>query len=72
MENQPIIHGFRDLREAEQVELNGGGVGLLIVGGILLAGATLAADEYVERKTGKDILSHIGDGLVALGNFLRD
>jgi hypothetical protein len=68
MEN--ISSKFTPLEQNAQLELNGGGV-LLVVGLITLgAAAGLAADEYVERTTGDDIATHVGNKISEFGNWI--
>lgn len=59
---------FVDLEERESTETNGGGIVLPLLGGVVLA---LVVNEVVERTTGKSIVTHIGNGLTTVGNFLK-
>lgn len=63
---------FAPINDEDSRKIDGGGAGLVILGGILIVGGTLAANEYVERKTGKDIAGHVGDAIKSLGNTLQE
>ncbi len=56
-----------DLNEQEQQDINGG-IGILGVVGLVMVG--IVADEVVERTTGSDIATHVGNGLTNLGNWI--
>lgn len=65
------MNKFIEINQNESINTVGGGVLLgtgLVLGGIA---AGLVGDEVVERKTGKDTIAHIGDGLEYVGDGLK-
>ncbi|CAM3713090.1 hypothetical protein [Marinicrinis lubricantis] len=57
---------FLELNEAEMVDTNGGGI--WAVAGAFVVG--IIVDEVVERTTGSDIATHVGNGLKAAGEWI--
>ena len=51
----------------ESMDTNGGAFWIPVLIGV---GVGLVANEVVERTTGKSIVTHIGNGLKAAGDFL--
>ncbi len=60
---------FTVLNHDEQLKVSGG-LGILGVVGLIAAGVIV--NEVVERTTGSDIPSHIGNGLQSAGNYLQE
>jgi len=58
---------FVELNENESMDTNGGAFWIPVLIG---AGVAIVANEVVERTTGKSIVTHIGNGLKAAGDFL--
>lgn len=56
-----------NIDEVELEDINGGG---LVAGAVIVVG-TLVVDHIVEEKTGKDIVSWTGTGLVEAGKGLQ-
>lgn len=56
-----------ELNDCESMETNGGAI---VVPFLIGAGVALVANEIVERTTGQSIVTHIGNGLIAAGDFL--
>lgn len=61
---------FVNLNEEELNDVNGGIIGYLIVGGVLVAGA-LVGDHYLSKNTGRDAIGWVGYGLDRAGNALQ-
>ncbi|MFC5988932.1 hypothetical protein ACFPXP_21215 [Marinicrinis lubricantis] len=61
-------NGFSELNELEMLDTNGGGI--WAVAGAFVVG--IIANEVVERTTGSDIPTHIGDGLSYIGGKLNE
>ncbi|MGM0502248.1 MAG: class IIb bacteriocin, lactobin A/cerein 7B family [Bacillota bacterium] len=70
--NQEQAGGLVELSEQEVKKVNGGSA--LAIGGPAVVGAVagIAANEAVERKTGKDIPTHAGNALEDAGESLED
>lgn len=63
---------FIEINERDQLQVNGG-IGLLGVLGLLALGAVggIASNEYVERKTGDDIPTHVGKAIKHAGEKIK-
>ena|GEM_PF-1713447 len=70
MVNEVVIHKscFVELNETESMETNGGAFWIPVLIG---AGVAIVANEVVERTTGKSIVTHVGDGMKAIGGGLQ-
>jgi hypothetical protein len=68
-----ISNQFSQLNEQEQLEISGG-LGFLAVAGLIVLGGVVAvvANEVVERTTGQDIPSHVGNAINTTGGYLED
>jgi hypothetical protein len=60
---------FVELNNNEQEEVNGGLIGL-IIGGIVLVAGTIVGNEALERNTEHDLAGWIGYGLDKAGEAL--
>lgn len=54
---------FKALTIDEQQEINGGGLGVIIVGGLITIGICWAVDSVVKKTTGKSVAEHVVDAL---------
>ncbi len=63
---------FYELREDEIEEIDGGVgmIGLVVIGAVAVAGG-IVANEIVERSTGKDIATHVGNALSSVGEKIE-
>lgn len=62
---------FIEINENQSIDTVGGGflIGASLVGGGVVLG--VVADEVVERNTGSDISTHIGNGLEYVGDGFK-
>ncbi len=70
MLNEVVLHKscFVELNENESMDTNGGAFWVPALIGV---GVALVANEVVERTTGKSVVTHVGDGIKAIGGGLQ-